>query len=463
MAAREIADLVVVGAGTLGGWAAVFAAEAGAGRVVVLEQGLAGQGASSRAAGVVRQQGGTPDTVRLGRFSVELYRAQQDRYGTDSGFRELGYVILAGTAAEERDAHERIAMQRATGLDVRWTDADEIRDLNPTMATTGFRGGSYLATDGCIDPGRNVRAYSLAMRQCAVQLRERTPFLGLRTVRARGGHRRVTGVQIPGGVIATERVLLTGGPALRAVARAAGARVFAGAARHQVVVTEPNDAFRVERQPMMFDLRAGIYWRLHEDGLLWGMSNPRETPGPARAIDWAYLRKMERRLHRLVPATRELGIRTAWAATIDYTPDHLPIVGPVITREGIEIDGTTIASACGHGMMWGPGVSRVACDLSLGGRTDLIDASIYGMDRFDADGRSPFYDPIALPFPANAGDHPGDGEGDPGDGETDADPEASVTWRGTDRRRSSARSSATTSSKDAPVRAAPAPISSARP
>ena len=41
------ADLVVVGAGTIGGWASGFAARDGAGRVVVLERGLAGQGASA--------------------------------------------------------------------------------------------------------------------------------------------------------------------------------------------------------------------------------------------------------------------------------------------------------------------------------------------------------------------------------------------------------------------------------
>lgn len=61
------ADLVVVGTGTIGGWASVFAAAAGLGRVVVLERGQVGGGASSRAAGMVRAQGGTPATVALGR------------------------------------------------------------------------------------------------------------------------------------------------------------------------------------------------------------------------------------------------------------------------------------------------------------------------------------------------------------------------------------------------------------
>ena len=81
------ADLVIVGAGTVGGWASVFASEAGAGRVVVLEREIAGIGASIRAAGMVRSQGGSPDTVRLGTESISFYRSQRDRYGTDSGFR----------------------------------------------------------------------------------------------------------------------------------------------------------------------------------------------------------------------------------------------------------------------------------------------------------------------------------------------------------------------------------------
>ena len=68
------ADLVVIGAGTLGGWASVFARAAGLGRVVVVERATAGMGASSRAAGIVRAQGGTAATVALGRWSIDFYR-----------------------------------------------------------------------------------------------------------------------------------------------------------------------------------------------------------------------------------------------------------------------------------------------------------------------------------------------------------------------------------------------------
>jgi sarcosine oxidase subunit beta len=224
-------------------------------------------------------------------------------------------------------------------------------------------------------------------------------FTGLKLARG-----RVVGVRTEAGSIATERVLLTGGPSLRAVGRLAGARIPAGAVRHQVVVSEPRDEFAVDRLPMVFDLAAGLYWRLEEGGLLWGMSNPAERPGPARTIDWPYVRKMERRLNRFVPATRGLGIRKAWAATIDYTPDHLPILGPAIAGSGEALGGTTVASAGGHGMMWGPAVAKAAADLAIDGTTKVVDVRGLGIDRFDERGVSPSYDPVALPFPIDLSD-----------------------------------------------------------
>ena len=396
------ADLVVVGAGTIGGWASVFAAADGARRVVVVDQGLAGMGASSRAAGIVRAQGGIPATVTLGRWSIDFYKGQRAAYGTDSGFRELGYLILAVTDEDERAGRERVVMQQAAGLaDVRWLTADEAVTLIPTLASDGHYGGSYRDGDGHVDPPRNVRAYSLAMQACGVDLRERTAFTGLRT----SSDGRVIGVETSAGVIETERVLLTGGPSLRAVGALSGMRIPSGAARHTVAVLEPHEAFTVDRQPMVFDIGAGLYWRLEEGGLLFGWSDPDEQPGEARAIDLAAYERYRARLAEFVPITRDLGLRKMWAATIDYTPDHLPILGPAMRPDGSLIDGAWVAAAAGHGMMWGPGVARVAADLALRGRTDLIDVSDLGLDRFDAEGRSRLDpDPIALPYPRVAGD-----------------------------------------------------------
>ena len=279
-------------------------------------------------------------------------------------------------------------------LDVRWVESDEHDQLNPAMAAGQTLGATYAPGDGYIDPPRNVLAYTAALFAAGVEVVERAAFTGLIT---RAG--RVVGVRTTVGDVATDRVVLTGGPTLATVGRLAGTRVAAAGVRHQVVVTAPHPELAPDRLPMVFDVASGIYWRPEEGGLLWGMSNPAETPGEATEFDWAYYELMRERVAQLLPATEGLGLRKAWAATIDYTPDHLPILGAAIDAAGL-IDGSVVASAAGHGMMWGPGVSKAAADLALEGKTEVVDTTDLGLDRFDDQGRSRLAaDPIALPFP----------------------------------------------------------------
>lgn len=132
------------------------------------------------------------------------------------------------------------------------------------------------------------------------------------------------------------------------------------------------------------------------------MSNPDEPPGEARRVDEPYLARMRERLRELVPVTAGLGLRCTWAATIDYTPDHLLIIGPAMIR-GQDMKGAVVASAGGHGMMWGPAVARAAADVALTGGSPVVDVSQIGLGRFDEAGHSALAtDPIALPFPRDA-------------------------------------------------------------
>src|SRR3954447_3033464 len=389
------AAAVVVGGGTIGAWTAWFLQRSGMGDVVLLERDTLGQGARARAAGMVRAQGGTEAAVRLGLFSRDFYLGQQDLLGIDSGFVEQGYFMPCFTDAEVEQAHARIAMQRSVGLDVRWVDSDAVDAMNPAMAPAQTRGASYAAGDGYLEPPRNVLAYTAALFTAGVRVCERTAFSGLVV---EGG--RVVGVRTSAGGVATSRVVLTGGPSLAAVGVAAGVRIPAGGVRHQVVVTEAHPDFAADRLPMVFDVASGIYWRPCEGGVMWGMSNPEEPPGEATEFDASYFEVMRARMATLLPTTAKVGLRKSWAATIDYTPDHLPVLGPAIGADG-PIEGTVVAAAGGHGMMWGPGVARAAADLTVSGTTDVVDVTDLGLDRFDEQGRSRLDpDPIALPFPS---------------------------------------------------------------
>ena len=379
------ADAVVVGGGTVGAWCAYFLRRSGLARVVLIEKGLLGQGASSRAAGVVRLQGGTPEAVRLAQWSRRFYLGQRDEFGTDSGFTEQGYLLPCFAEAEVAAARERMAMQSALGVPVRWLGPDEADAANPALAPGQTLGGTFCALDGYISPPRNVTAYTVALLRAGVEIAEHVAFRGL----------AADGVQTSRGRIAAGLVVLTGGPALAAVGRLAGIRIPAGGARHQVAVTERHPGLDPSRLPMVFDVVAGLYWRPEEGGLLFGMSNPDEPPGGNREIDADYLAKMRARLARLVPVTAGLGLRRVWAATIDYTPDHLPIIG-----RAPGLDHVTVASAGGAGMMWGPAVARAAADVALAGASQVLDVAPLGLDRFDDAGRSRLAaDPVALPFP----------------------------------------------------------------
>jgi glycine/D-amino acid oxidase-like deaminating enzyme len=388
VALPKTADVVVVGGGTVGAWCAYFLRQAGVENVVLIEKGVLGQGASSRAAGVVRVQGGTPEAVRLGQWSRAFYLRQRDELGTDSGFTQQGYLLPAFTPHEVEAAQARLAMQQSLGLPARWLTSDEVDAINPTLAPGATLGASYCDEDGYITPPRNVSAYTAALVASGVTIAERTRCTGLspdgRTVRTARGD------------IAAGRVILAGGPQLAALGALAGIAIPAGGVRHHVAVTEEHPAFA--DTPMVFDVPSGLYWRPEEGGLLFGMSDPDEPPGENRLIDFDYLALMRTKLAALVPLTAGLGVRRAWAATIDFTPDHLPIIGPAPGYDTV-----FVASAGGAGMMWGPAVGRAVADVALTGASDVVDTTDLGLDRFDASGRSKrAVDPIALPFPEKA-------------------------------------------------------------
>ena len=336
----------------------------------------------------------------LGRWSIDFYRGQSAAYGTDSGFRELGYLILAATEDDERLGRERVAMQHEAGLtDVRWLTAAEAAATVPGL-------GRDRPSRRQLSRGRRPHRPA-AQRPCvlagdAASRRGAPGTHGLHRVCASspdGG--RVVGVDTSAGPIDTERVLLTGGPTLSAVGEVAGLRIPAGAARHTVAVLESDPAYAVERLPMVFDLGAGLYWRLEEGGLLFGWSDPDEAPGEARAVDLDAYERYRAKLAGYLPHTRDLGLRRLWAATIDYTPDHLPILGPAVRPDGSR-------HRRGHDRLGG----RARDDVGPGGgpgrrgprrpwrHLDRRRRATWVWTGSTREGRSRLpTDPIALPFP----------------------------------------------------------------
>lgn len=389
----DVAQAVVVGGGAVGGWCAVFLKRAGLKRVVLVEQGRLGCGASSKASGMVRAQGGTEMSVRLGMWTRDFYARQAAETGFDCGFVSQGYFIPAFDEADVAEATARLEVERAAGLsDVQWLDRDEAERLNPSFARGVCRGGTYSAGDGYMDAARNVLAYALALKRQGVEVREGAEFLGLEQ------GRRLC-VMTTAGEIPAEKLVLACGARLSEAGRRAGAGIPVGAVPHQVAVTCESPAFDPACfGPMVYALSDGLYWRPAEGGLLFGMSSPDDVPGERPEVDFPLLERMRRRLGELVPAAHGVGLSKVYRAALEYTSDHLPIVGPALSagKDRSEVPHLFIASAGGHGMMWGPAVAHLAAEAVLGrpGNGGL------GLERFDEAGRSRLAaEPVALPFP----------------------------------------------------------------
>ncbi|MGZ8801715.1 MAG: NAD(P)/FAD-dependent oxidoreductase, partial [Mycobacterium sp.] len=200
MTSFRSADVVVVGGGTVGAWTAVLLAENSTLDVVLLEARTLGDGASSRAAGMVRAQGGTETAIRLGLRSQEFYTESGDRFPLDCGFVRQGYLMPCFAPEEVSQAHQRIALQQSLGLDVEWLSSDDIDSRRTGLAPGVTLGASYAPGDGYIDAPRNVLAYTAALTATGVDVRERCAFTSLRTS---GG--RVVGVDTSEGPIDTGR------------------------------------------------------------------------------------------------------------------------------------------------------------------------------------------------------------------------------------------------------------------
>ena len=112
---------------------------------------------------------------------------------------------------------------------------------------------------------------------------------------------------------------------------------------------------------------------------------------------------MRERLAELVPVTAGLGLRRVWAATIDYTPDHLPIIGPALGATTALNGASPWPAPAAHGMMWGPGVARAAADVALTGAPTWWTPTELGLDRFDDRGpQPPGHRPDRSAVPASA-------------------------------------------------------------
>jgi glycine/D-amino acid oxidase-like deaminating enzyme len=335
------ADVVVIGGGYTGMWAAWFVSElAPEARVVALEADRCGMGPSGRNGGFVnsmwpslvslRDRFGPDAALAIARASeseVDGIGAWCDEQGVDAWYTHAGYLQVSTTPAH--DGAWRAACGACAELGVAEQCEEQPAELvRERCDSPVFRGGAYYPSAATAHPAR----LALGLRERLVG-RGTLIFERSRARRIASGRDGVT-VETGSGVVRARAAVLAAGG--RLAAHPPLRRRLTVTSSH-MVITEPVPDVLEEigwtGGECITDSRSTVqYFRTTPDGrIAFGWGGGRVVPGArlnGRAeIDARVVAEVERRLVRVFPALGGRRIEHAWGGPIDVSPTHLPVVG----------------------------------------------------------------------------------------------------------------------------------------
>jgi sarcosine oxidase subunit beta len=403
----ETADVVIIGSGIVGSSVAYHLAEQGCTNVLVLErEAHQGKGSTGKSMGGVRAQFSTPVNIQMSKYSIDFFSKFDEVVGHPADYRAHGYLFCATN--EQHIAYLKANMERQQALgvtNVEWISPSDISKIVPQLRVDDILGGTFCPTDGFVDPHSVMMGFMLNAREKGVRLWLDTTVTGIATdqsghspagkneydafgkaepFRTSGRQSRIAGVQTSRGFISTRIVVNAAGAWAAQIAAMAGAELPVEPLRRQLVPTEPFDRLP-QRFPMVIDMSTGFHFRREGKGILLAWNDPQETPGFKTDFDETFVEKILTRAASRVPVLAEAGVnpRRAWAGLYEMTPDHHAIIGPAPNVQGLYF----VNGFSGHGVMHSPASGKVAGDLVLKGRSDLLDANQLSVERF-AQGRS---------------------------------------------------------------------------
>lgn len=370
----EHAEVVVVGGGVMGTSIAFHLAEAGVRDVVLLERDTCGSGSSAKPLGGVRATFSDPGNVLLGQRSLETFERFAERFATDIGLRQVGYLFLCRSDAEVASVRASTALQQSLGGSGRMITPAEAHTLNPLIDPAVLVGASFSPRDGYAEPAKVVAAYALAFETLGGQVHEGTSVVGIDTS---GG--AVSGVRTDRGTIRTDAVVCATGAWSARLGELAGVPLPVVPVRRQIGFT-PQASAPFPTVPFTLDLSTTLYFHNYPGGMLLGISNADEPEGFGRSFDDAWVQAFEEAARVVAPDLAGRPLEGGWAGLYENTPDHNAIIG--VSRC---LDGFFYATGfSGHGFLQAPAVGEVVRDLYRGVEP-FLDVTPFDVSRFDPD------------------------------------------------------------------------------
>ena len=374
-------DVVIVGGAAVGSAAAYFlgADAAFGGSVLVLEQDPSYTWcATTRSVASIRHQFSTPGNIRMSQFGTAFVRdlphlLEVDGAAPDVGFREAGYLFLAG-ATGLAVLQRNYQTQRDCGVDVALLDPAQLQSRFPWLRVDDLAAGSLgLSGEGWLD------AHSLMFAWRRKAIAQGARYLG---ARARGlrrsGHRVVSVVLDDGSEVGCSVVINAAGTGAAALARTAGIALPVQARKRCVFYFQtPASA---PACPLVID-PAGVYFRPEGAGFLCGVAPPEEQD--PECFDFEVRHELFDdvvwpALAQRVPGFESARVLSAWAGHYDVnTLDYNLILGA-----HPEVDNLLFANGfSGHGLQQSPAVGRALAELVVHGSFQTLDLSEFGWSR----------------------------------------------------------------------------------
>jgi glycine/D-amino acid oxidase-like deaminating enzyme len=353
-------DAVVVGAGIVGAACAAALARAGL-RVLVLDAGFAGGGATAAAMGHLVVMDDSPAQLALTAWSLRLWSELAGELPAACEDDACGTLWLAQDEAELALARRKAELYRARGVAAELLDARSLAEAEPRLRP-GLAGALRVPGDRVVYPPRVARW--LIERACA---RGAELWEGFGVTRLGAGHVEGHGERIDAPVV----VNAAGAAAARLtpglpIAPRKGHLVITdrapGFCRHQLVeLGYLQSAHSFGGASVAFNLQPRATGQV-----LVGSS--RELVGFDGAINGGLLRRMLARAVAFCPALAGLTALRVWTGFRPATPDKLPLVGAWPEAPGVWI-------AAGHeglGITTSLATGELLADL-VTGRAPAID------------------------------------------------------------------------------------------
>ncbi|KAA3451412.1 FAD-dependent oxidoreductase [Mesorhizobium sp. SARCC-RB16n] len=378
-------DIVIIGGAIVGSSVAYYLREEGfSGSVALIDRDPQfAHAATTLSMASIRQQFSIPENIRLSQFTLKLFRRLKEEFGADAdiGFREGGYLILAGEAGLPilRANHEA---QVAEGADILLEDADQLTRRFPWLSAEGIAAGAYGRTgEGWFDAHAMLMLFRKALRQ------KKIDFISASVTGIERQGDRVTSVSLDNGDrIEAGTVINAAGPNAGKVAALAGLALPVEPRKRNVFVFEAREKYA--DMPLLVD-PSGIYVRPEGSVYLTGGAEPEEGDGPANPrdfeVDWPLFEEVIWPVLAIrVPAFEAIKPTRAWAGHYDYnTLDQNAVIGP-----HPEVTNFLFANGfSGHGLQQAPAVGKALAEFLVHGGYRTIDCSAFGYGRV-AEGRA---------------------------------------------------------------------------